>query len=88
MKVRRSKQRFTVKAARAVCGCTARNGAPKTLYSQKWLATKGAADIMGPDGKMWQVYKCPNGSGGWHIGSVRWDPWNKSSYNSPETVER
>ncbi|QWY84142.1 hypothetical protein SEA_A3WALLY_335 [Microbacterium phage A3Wally] len=72
-KRRKGKARFTRKSRRAVCGCRALNGSPKTLYSQKWLATKGACDVM-DKGKMWQTYKCPEGLG-WHIGTVRWDPW-------------
>ncbi len=27
--------------------------------------------------KMWQIYKCPSGRG-YHIATVKWDPWSKS----------
>lgn len=75
--VRVPKRNFSKRGQRAVCACTAMNGEPKTLFSEKFLATKRAGDTMGPEGKMWQVYKCPSGDG-WHIGTVRWDPWKRS----------
>lgn len=77
---KRTKRAFTQKAKRAVCGCTAQNGDPKTLYSQKFLATKAAGATM-ERGKMWQIYKCPEGQG-FHIATVRWDPWSRFESNS------
>lgn len=83
MRTRKAKRNRTKKRQRAICGCTAANGDPKTWFSQRFLATKAAADILGPEGKMWETYKCPRIRGGWHIATVRWDPWNKSDSNSP-----
>jgi hypothetical protein len=59
---------------RAVCGCTSRDGEPKTLFPEREEATRIAGGRMGREGKMWQIYKCPRGAGGFHIGTVRWDP--------------
>lgn len=89
-KLKRPKRQFSRKGQRAVCGCTAMNGEPKTLFSEQFLARKRAGDTMGPEGKMWQTYKCPNPKvTGWHIGTVRWDPWKRfeSNSHSPQGVE-
>lgn len=83
MRARKAKRQFSRRSKRAICGCTAQNGDPKTFYSERFLARKTAGDIMGAEGKMWQTYKCPRIRGGWHIATVRWDPWNKSDSNSP-----
>lgn len=77
-----AKPRFTTKARRAVCACKAQNGAPKTLYSQHWMASKSAGDILGPQGKMWEIYKCRSGGAGFHIATVRSDPWKNFDFPS------
>lgn len=77
MRRRKGKRQHTRKPGRAVCGCTAMNGDPKTLFVEKFLASRTAGDTMGINGKMWETYKCPEG-GGFHIATVRWDPWSKS----------
>lgn len=35
---------------------------------------------------MWETYKCPNGGAGFHIGTVRNNPWKNSDSRS-QTVE-
>lgn len=83
-----SKRNRMKKPARAVCGCTARSGEPKTLFAERFEAIRVAGGKMGAEGKMWQTYKCPRKKpGGWHIGTVRWDPWNSSESTSPKDSE-
>lgn len=64
------------KARRAVCACRAQNGEPKTLYPLRHHASRAAVMHYAP-GKMWQVYKCPEGDG-YHVTTVRWDPWEEA----------
>lgn len=82
-RVRRAKRQFTKKTQRAVCSCVTRSGEPKTLFPEKYIASRTAGDTM-VKGKMWEVYRCRNGGAGWHIATVRWDPWSKSQSDSPE----
>lgn len=70
------KKSFTKKHRKDVCECTTRSGLPKTMYSQRWLAQKAAGELL-DKGKPWQTYRCPEG-GGWHIRSVRWNPWEEA----------
>lgn len=79
---KRPKERITAKARVGVCTCTRRTGEPKTLYSQRWIASARAGDTMEP-GKMWEIYKCPSGGAGYHIATVRWNPWKNSPSHSP-----
>jgi len=72
-KMKRIKRQFKRKPQRSVCGCTTRSGEPKTLFPERTLASKTAGDIMA----MWETYKCPSRLG-WHIATVRNDPWKKS----------
>lgn len=73
-KVRVAKHAKARKGRRAQCTCVSRSGVPKVAYTSRWKATGRAGATMGPEGKMWQIYKCPDGAG-FHIGTVRWDPW-------------
>lgn len=78
-RVKTPKRQFKPKTQRAVCGCTAQNGEPKTLFPEKHIASRTAGDTIGHgNGKMWEVYRCRGGGVGWHIASVRYDPWSKS----------
>ena len=74
---KRPKEQMTAKGRKGICTCTSRAGDVKTLYSQRWIASRRAGDTMEP-GKMWEIYKCPSGGDGYHIATVRWDPWKNS----------
>jgi hypothetical protein len=81
---RKPKRQYTPKAKRGACQCKAQNGDPKTLFAEHWQASKLAGDTMGSV-KMWEVNKCPYpDSDGYHIATVRWNPWNSSAYLSQE----
>lgn len=86
---RRAKRQLQKRPVVGVCGCTARSGDPKTLFPSKEIARRRAGDTMGIDGKMWEIYKCPDpaGAGGFHIATVRWDPWklSESDYQEAES---
>lgn len=74
---------------RAECGCTSKSGHPKTLFTEKWDATRVAGNKMGAEGEMWEIYKCPRRTG-FHIGTVRWDPWEQAGLtpeSGTDTVE-
>lgn len=75
----RPKRSRSRKDQRGACECKSRDGEPKVLFSQRFLASKRAGDTMGAEGKMWQVYKCPSGGNGFHITTARFDPWKKST---------
>lgn len=85
MSTRRVKYRQKPRPRQGACTCTSRSGQSKWLFKERWQASARAGDTMGAEGKLWQVYKCPSGAG-WHITTVRVDPWKKSLSHS-EGVE-
>lgn len=66
--------RKTKRDRKGACSCTGHSGEPKTLFSERWKASKRAGMFFSSEGRMWRTYKCPE-TGGWHIASVKVDPW-------------
>lgn len=70
------------KSRRYQCGCVSAAGVPKVWFAERWDASRRAGDTM-EAGKMWNVYRCPERNRvGYHIASVRNDPWKNSQSES------
>lgn len=75
MQLRVPKRRMKPRGRKLKCSCRSRDGGPKTLFSERFLASRSAL-LLGDPGVPWQVYRCPEpGVRGWHIATVHWDPW-------------
>lgn len=70
--------RMLRKPRKMQCGCVSADGAPKTWFEERWQASRSAGMFHSTEngGGMWKTYRCPE-SRGWHITSVRVDPWAK-----------
>ncbi len=82
MKLPRPKRRMKPKTQKLLCKCTSQTGGPKSLFSERFLASRSAL-LLGDPGVPWQVYRCPEpGVRGWHVSTVHWDPWASSGSGS------